>query len=198
MDSNITDSKGFTDCVAALRGAKTKEEILKIMDDVDEKYQNSGMSADVIEDSEWPRIVDEISKADERIKKVVEIIENITNIWGGTSIVFPIIRNRGDRTHIYKREGQREAYAVIATYKVDEDWKGTPDIMIDAYEFKDLLDSDDLFTVPVIIAVQYNDMQVFAPVSKFYLRRKEFYHKGNVFLPKVWFDRLIGKKKNAA
>ena len=123
----------------------------------------------------------------------MRIINTIMNTWGGLVIAFPEVRGRGDTTFIYKVN--QKTRGIICAYEFNEDWSKHPDVEISEDSFRDLVKLEDLFLVPIIIAVEYNDRQVFAKVSSLYKDRAKYLHEGNAFLPKDKFELLIKEKK---
>ena len=123
----------------------------------------------------------------------MQIINTIMSTWGGVVISFPEVRGRRDTTFIYKHN--QATRGIICAYKIDEKWSLHPDIRIERDSFKDLIVLEDIFTVPIIIAAEYNDRQVFAKVSNFYQDRKKYCHEEFAYLPKEKFELLFKDKK---
>ncbi len=123
----------------------------------------------------------------------MQIINTIMDTWGGLVIAFPEVRGRGDSTFIYKVN--QSTRSIICAYEFDEAWSGTPDVMVSETAFRDMIALEDLLEAPVIIAIEYNDRQVFGKVANFYKDRRNYLHEGNAFLPKDKFELLIKEKK---
>ncbi len=115
------------------------------------------------------------------------MIKTITETWGGFLIEFPSVRGN-DSTYIYKRNNK--THAIICFTEFDEDYKKTLDVIISEQSFKDLLVMADLFDVSIVLAAKYNDKQVFASIEDFYVKRQQFLHDNNAFLPKEHFKIL--------
>ena len=123
----------------------------------------------------------------------MRIINTIMNTWGGLVIAFPEVRGRGDTTFIYKVD--QKTRGIICAYEFDESWNTHPDVAINEDSFRDLIAIEDLFMVPVIVAVEYNDRQCFTKVANLFKDRARYLHDGKAFLPKEKFELLIKDKK---
>lgn len=105
-------------------------------------------------------------------------------------IPFPTVRDREDKTFIYKVD--QKTRAIITVYNFKENWSKYCDVAIPESQLKDIFMLDDLMAVPVIIAVSFQDRKVFTKAAILYGKRHNYIQDGKAYLPKELF-KLITK-----
>lgn len=125
------------------------------------------------------------------------VMNTILSMYEGAAFPMPAIRGREDKAFIYTKDG--ETKSIIVTYIVDQAWNETLDIQIPQRQMEDIISLEDLFAVPVVIAVEFKDRHVWCHVSKIYMREKLYgqgkgdsiYHDGFAFVEKELLKTLM-------
>jgi hypothetical protein len=124
----------------------------------------------------------------------------ITKIWGGVCVPFPHVRDRGEDTYIWIRDGKIRN--VLATYKVDYKHDKLTDLVIKREQLMDLFILENLLLPNVIIVVDFDDCYMFAQVGSIYLRATKHSGKkaadlydehGDAFIPLELFGLITNK-----
>jgi len=124
-------------------------------------------------------------------------IDNMISIWDGRYMRVDFIK--GVESYLYLLEGPR---SIIINLDFDEDWKTNLDVVIPKKVMKIILKMEDIFSVPCVIAVNYNDRQCFVRVMSVYMRMRDFFgktlgkltFKDDVYIPKEMFTLLVKEK----
>jgi len=121
-------------------------------------------------------------------------IDNMISVWDGNYTSLNFIE--GVECYLYLIEGPR---SIIINFDYDEDWKQHLDVVIPKEVMRTILKMEDLFDIPCLIAVNYNDRQCWVKVMSVYMRLRDFFGKSlsrltfddDVYIPKEMFSLLI-------
>ncbi len=121
-------------------------------------------------------------------------IDNMVSMWDGQYMGVNFID--GVEAYLYLLEGPR---AMIVNLDFDEDWSQHLDVIVPKKVMRTILKMEDLFKVPCVIAVNYNDSQHHVNVMAVYMRLRDFFGKtlgkltfqDDVYIPKDMFTLLI-------
>ena len=124
-------------------------------------------------------------------------IDNMISMWDGTYMGLNFIK--GVESYLYLLEGPR---SIIINFDVDEDWNENLDVVISKKVMRIIVKMEDLFSIPCLIAVNYNDRQCWVKVMDVYMaikeRKSHMVAKDGIYIPKEMFSLLIKAKKDVA
>lgn len=117
-------------------------------------------------------------------------IDNMVSIWDGRYMGVNFID--GVEAYLYLQEGPK---MFVVNFDIDERWNDNIDVVISKPVMKTMIKMEDLFSVNVIIAVNYTDRQSWVSVMDVYTRIKarktDMIHKDSIYIPKEMFKLLI-------
>lgn len=121
-------------------------------------------------------------------------IDNMVSVWDGNYMGINFID--GVEVYLYLLEGPK---MIVINFDIDEDWKQHLDVVVPKKIMKTVLKMEDLFAIPCVIAVNYNDRQSWVRVMDVYMRLRDFFGKtmgkltfeDDVYIPKDMFKLLI-------
>ena len=118
------------------------------------------------------------------------VIDNMASIWDGNYMSLNFIK--GVECYLYLLEGPR---SIIINFDFDEDWIKHCDVIIPKSVMRTIFKMEDLFEIPTLIAVNYNDRQCYVKVMEIYMRLRDLVgdmtSDDDIFIPKDMFKLLI-------
>jgi len=117
-------------------------------------------------------------------------IDNMISMWDGTYMGLNFIK--GVECYLYLLEGPR---SIIINFDIDEDWVKHCDVIVPKKIIRTIFKMEDLFDIPCLIAVNYNDRQSYVKVMNIYMKMRDLVSDmtsdDDVYIPKEMFSLLI-------
>jgi len=116
-------------------------------------------------------------------------IDNMVSMWDGTYMGLNFIK--GVECYLYLLEGPR---SIIINFDFDEDWIKHCDIVLPKAAMKTIFKMEDMFDIPCVIAVNYNDRQAYVNAINICMKLKKqnnLAFEDDIYVPKEMFSLLI-------
>ncbi len=123
-----------------------------------------------------------------------KIIDNMIAMWDGVYMGLNFISNV--ESYLYLLDGPR---SIIINFDVKEEWNENLDFVVSKKVLRVIIKMEDLFSIPCLIAVNYNDRQSWVKVMDVYImlkdKKSDMTSDDYIYIPKEIFKLLVKAKK---